>query len=58
MYSKCCPKADNSSCPKAAIVKDLLRNQTAKFKPDVALVKSLKSQQIFINDNKYYCMKI
>lgn len=30
------------------IVKDLLRNQTAKFKHDVTLVKRLKDQQIFI----------
>lgn len=30
------------------IVEDLIRNQTAKFKPDVALVRRLKSQQIFI----------
>lgn len=30
------------------IVKDLLRNHTAKFKPDTALVKRFKSQQIFI----------
>jgi hypothetical protein len=33
-------------------VKDLLRNQTAKFKPDTALVKRFKSQQIFIEDLK------
>lgn len=32
------------------IVKDLLRNQTAKFKPDTALVKRFKSQQIFIKN--------
>ena len=34
------------------IVKDLLRNQTAKIKPDVALVKRFKSQQIFIQNLK------
>ena len=34
------------------IIKDLLRNQTAKFKPDTALVKCFKSQQIFIESLK------
>ena len=29
-------------------VKDLLRNQTAKFKPNTALVKRFKSQQMFM----------
>jgi hypothetical protein len=33
------------------IVKDLL-NQTAKFKPDTALVKRFKSQQIFTKNSK------
>ena len=41
----------------AVIVNDLLRGQTAKFKPDVALVKRLKSQQIFITTAKC-CLKI
>ena len=34
------------------IVKDLLRNQTAKFKPDTTLMKRFESQQIFIEDLK------
>ena len=34
------------------IINDLLRNQIAKFKPDIAFVKRLKSQQIFIEDLK------
>lgn len=34
------------------IIKDLLRNQTTKFKPDNVLAKRFKSQQIFIEDLK------
>jgi hypothetical protein len=51
--SNCLLRLEKDMISSLHIITDILRNETAKFKHNVAFVKRLKSQQIFIKDIKW-----